>query len=334
MLKFLYLALSSLNEIICGKVTGTPEETLGTVLLLCMIEICDGKSTKWSWHISAAQTIIRSKSKTKSSSTTWKFLLAMFGYVDSVITISKCQPPLISLKELAEDGGISDANHNSASRMNEAPYKSHNEALFGVAQPLFDMIGKISALANRRKDRVDEISEIWFLQSATAIEKGLREWEPDSGARFDEVSASAAERRSNNDIANAAQAIKWASILRLHQVVHGYMASDHCVAECTSHILTYISMVRFGSSAESILIFPLVMAAAGCGDDEQRIMVNERWLVMERTIGFDNIYQAREMVDAVWRAVDEGRKDGSNNGGLSVNWARIRHDEFPGVVLL
>jgi transcriptional activator protein UGA3 len=117
-------------------------------------------------------------------------------------------------------------------------------------------------------------------------------------------------------------------------VVEGYNRADPCVTECTEHILELISRIRFGSPAESILIFPLVMAASGCSDDEQRMIVRERWMVMERTIGFENVYRAREMVEAVWKSVDEGVKDGSCDGGMSVNWARIRFFDFPGVVLL
>ena len=55
---------------------------------------------------------------------------------------------------------------------------------------------------------------------------------------------------------------------------------------------------------------------------------------MEHVIGFENLAQAREMVEAVWEKVDEGRETGENEGGLTVNWAKIRYFEFPGVVLL
>lgn len=291
-----------------------------------MIEICDGNSTKWSWHISAAQTIIRTKSRSKSTSTTWKFLLAMFNYVDSVITISKCQAPLITLEELAEDDDNDEETAILETRRNSS-YTSHNEALFGISRPLFNLISKISGLAHRRKDRVDEISDLWFRQSATAIEKSLRTWEPPP-------CSSSIPELNRNDILYAAQSIKWASILRLHQVVEGYNLSDPVVQECTSHILTYISRIRFGSSVESILIFPLVMAAAGCESDEQRMCVRQRWMVMERTIGFENIERAREMVEAVWKKVDQGRETGENQDGRAVNWAQIRFYDFPGVVLL
>ena len=90
-----------------------------------------------------------------------------------MITISNCQAPLITLEELARDEESGDV---IAPSPGIGPSTSHNEALFGVALPLFDLIGKISDLANRRKDRIDEISELWFRQSATRIENELREW--------------------------------------------------------------------------------------------------------------------------------------------------------------
>lgn len=289
-----------------------------------MIEICDGNSTKWSWHISAAQSIIRSEKRLHHSTTsTWRFLIAVFGYVDSVITISNCQAPLMTLEELAQDENPAGS---SAPSPEVRPCTLYNEALFGFSLPLFDSIAKISDLANRRKDRIDDISELWFRQSAIRIENDLREWEPDVGDQ--------AMDRNSRDLVHAAYAIKWASILRLHQVVEGYNRSDLCVSECTSQILDHISEIRFGSPAEHILIFPLVMAASGCQDEEQRITVRERWMVMERTLGFDNIFHAREMVEAVWKTKDQGVQDGTEQSGSTVNWAKIRYFDFPGVVLL
>jgi len=317
-------ALASLNSLISNNLRESAEQTLAAVLILCMIEVCDGNSTKWSWHIRAAQTIIRSRQKSSSCNTsTWRFLLSMFGYVDSVITISKCQPPLIAPEELAEDN-ISTAA-TSPGPITQAS-NSYTDSLYGVAFPLLAIINQISELAHRRKDRVDELSELWFRQSAARIKMCLEAWEP-------EIVSPLQRPSQNQELIDAAYAIQWASILRLHQVVEGYNRSDRPVIESTSKILDHISKIRFGSPAESILIFPLVMAGSGCQDDEQRMMVRERWMVMERTIGFDNIYRARQMVEAVWKEVDEGILDGSNDGGVKVNWAKIRYSDFPGLVL-
>jgi hypothetical protein len=123
--------------------------------------------------------------------------LAVFGYVDSVITISNCQAPLITLEELAREGKPADSSVSSPGII---PYTSHNEAFFGLALPLFDLIGKVSDLANRRKDRVDEVSELWFRQSATKIERDLRDWEPHMAQETTD--------RNSRGLANAAYAIK------------------------------------------------------------------------------------------------------------------------------
>jgi hypothetical protein len=144
-----------------------------------------------------------------------------------VITISNCQAPLITLEESSESNAPSPGID---------PSTSHNEALFGIARPLFDLIGKISDLANRRKDRIDEISELWFRQSATRIETELREWEPDQSNQ--------ATDRNSRDLVNAAHAIKWASIIRLPQVLEGYNRLYPCASECTSQILDHISWIR------------------------------------------------------------------------------------------
>lgn len=129
---------------------------------------------------------------------------------------------------------------------------------------------------------------------------------------------------TNSDADRATTAFEWAIRLRLHQIVDGYDPRHADVENALSHILTAVLAIPYGSPVEGSLLFPLVIAGASCRDSmERRMVVKERLMVMENTLGFGHISHARRLLETVW--ADEGG-DG--------NWARLRYSSFPGVVFV
>ena len=188
-------------------------------------------------------------------------------------------------------------------------------ALYGVGQPLYSSLVQINSLASRRATRFesDEANQD-FLETASAIEVELQKWNPRESS--DEPSREAM---------SAAVAFQWAALMRLHQVVHGYAIPHPKVETATRNMMTAFSSIRHGSKIEARILFPLVMAGVGATNVADRMTVRYRLLVMERTIGFGNIFRAHKLVETVWERMDAGEKD--------VNWARIMYTEFPGIVL-
>ncbi|CAJ2507869.1 Uu.00g090550.m01.CDS01 [Anthostomella pinea] len=322
-------SLSALNRLIGEgpkSKSSNPFDTellaLAAILLFCIIDIRQGISTNWLWHITAAKNLISCRTNSTSSlgpsSDPWPFLLDLFEYVDSIITISKCKPPLIEHAKHTPDVG---------------PRNLLLNPIFGVARPLIRFIGQISALSNRRKYRVNARFEEKFRESAAVINQNLRAWEPEP--RLPSVILSIRDADLCSAI-HCAYAIKYASILRLHQVVEGYKLPNPTSTECCRNILSHVQQIPIGSPAESSLVFPLFMAGAVSVEQEDRMTVGCRWAIIGRTIGFGNVAKGRIVLDMVWKAMDEDLSKARERGEeetTEANWAKIRWNHFSELVL-
>jgi transcriptional activator protein UGA3 len=58
-------------------------------------------------------------------------------------------------------------------------------------------------------------------------------------------------------------------------------------------------------------------------------VVQDRFLIMERTLGFRYIYTAHDLVERVWK--DRELLQGT---GEEVNWAAIRYFHIPGLAFV
>jgi hypothetical protein len=104
--------------------------------------------------------------------------------------------------------------------------------------------------------------------------------------------AVAAGVRNPNEVAarHVISAFEQALQFRLHQIVHGYSLEHDRVGQYVDKILDAIQQIRCGSRVESGLIFPLAMAGASCDTEDQRLIIRDRFLVLERTLGFCYVY--------------------------------------------
>ncbi|KAJ3531302.1 hypothetical protein NM208_g8938 [Fusarium decemcellulare] len=279
-------------------------------LLLCMTELFDGTSAGWKLHLQGAKRLLLTLKSQHGDKLTghFKFFVKLARFLDSAATTSTCKPPLIDDKiatttlDLTEDGSSEDA------------------AVYGIPKELFHLVDRVNNLASKRGTRVDERSEALFRQEADKVQKQLNNWAYDYGGLAGAVSSLAP---ANEDVLHATTSYEWALRLRLHQITEGYSLGDK-VSECVEHILDSTQKVRYGSSLESCLLFPLVMAGGACDRLEQKMVVQDRLMVMERTCGFGYIHESRQLVETVWK-----RRETE----VIVNWARIRYEEMGGLAL-
>lgn len=276
-------------------------EACATVLLFCLTELCDGTSRVWKWHLKAARTLLTSVGVDFLETTPGgKFCLRLFNYLDSMSTIARCKPPL------SQDGkGLAELTATTTPTMT-----SCSDSIAGM----------VNLLAAYRNRRVDELSEIGFRTAATHVRAQLDTWRASYDAAHQEHDVEEGTWDSNANLATIA--FEWAIRLRLHQIVDGYSQSHAAVETAISRIMEAVLAIPYGSSVEGILLFPLVIAGASSADVERRMLVKERLMVMENTVGFGHIPRARELLETVWAEDYE------------CNWAKVRYRQFPGVVFI
>ncbi|GFP54648.1 hypothetical protein ACSS6W_002482 [Trichoderma asperelloides] len=287
-------------------------------LLLCMTELFDGTSEGWQLHLKGAKRLLTALMNQQQGDRIHghnKFLVRLARFLDSAATTSTCKPPL-----MGEDA------HEAATldRLTSAP-DEEDSAIYGIPKELFHLVDVVNALADKRKTRVDRASEAIFRKEATQIEERINHWSYEYGGLS---RAAWTINLANDDVLHATMAYEYAIRLRLHQIVEGYEVNDPRVITNVEGILESVQKIRYGSALEPCLMYPLVMAGGACWTMEQRVVIQDRLLVMERTCGFGYIYNARELVERVWKMRDE--TDGT---GTIVNWARIRYEEMHGLAV-
>ncbi|KAJ5138158.1 hypothetical protein N7526_004391 [Penicillium atrosanguineum] len=285
-------------------------EACATVLLLCLTELFDGTSRVWKWHLKAASAILKSPAFQDLVSTDeWTFCISLFHYLDSMSTVSRCKAPLLH-------NGDSMTELTTSLRRSSVPELKRSQstdAIYGISPALFDLLGMVNLLANHRNKRVDELSEIGFRAAATHLENRIDEWRADQDHDADQ----------EPDTERATSAFEWAIRLRLHQVVEGYDPRHEFVERAIVTILDSVQEIPYASRVEGCLLFPLVIAGSSSVSMERRMMVKERLMVMENTLGFSHIQYARQLLETVWSEAE---------GDL--NWASVRYSQFPGVVFI
>ncbi|RVX73086.1 hypothetical protein B0A52_02212 [Exophiala mesophila] len=313
-------ALKSLAKLLPHIENTSADAALSATLLLCMIELFDGTSSHWQFHLDGARRLLSAldqKADWSRKSELRTFYRQLYHYLDSATTISTCHPPLLEApKDSDSDSGPSPASSHRDDQDDE-------EALYGVPKSLFHFVDKINGLAYQRKFREDPIFETMFQASASSLDKELTQWSQEH-----QISESHDPTPDQLAIRHATTAFEQALQLRLHQVVNGYSLQHEKVGQCVGQILESIQEIRYGSPLESSLIFPLVMAGGSCSTDSERLIINDRFLVMERTLGFRYIYTAHELVQKVWKQRD------TSQDGEDVNWAAIRYFQIPGLALV
>ncbi|KAI7767496.1 hypothetical protein ACKAV7_011276 [Fusarium commune] len=289
---------------------GSVDVALVSCLLLCMSELFDGTSAGWKLHLQGAKRLLSTvKSQTGGNlAGHFKFFVKLARFLDSAATTSTCKPPLIDDKTVTTTPEPTEDSSND------------DAAVYGIPKELFHMVDRVNNLASKRGTRVDEASEALFREEAERVQGRLDNWAYDYGGL---AGAVASLSPTNDDVLHATTAYEWALRLRLHQITEGYSLTEK-VFECVQHILDSAQKIRYGSPLESCLLFPLVMAGGACNCLEQRMVVQDRLMIMERTCGFGYVHQSRELVETVWK-----RRETES----MVNWARIRYEEMGGLAL-
>ncbi|KAJ5937068.1 hypothetical protein N7466_003518 [Penicillium verhagenii] len=307
----LSLTLAQVNNLLGKEDVRCIFEACATVLLLCLTELFDGTSKVWKWHLKAASAILKSPAfHSLISSDEWTFCISLFHYLDSMSTISRCKPPLLH-------PGASMTELTTSFRRSSVPELEQGQsttAIYGISPTLFDYLGMVNVLANHRSKRVDELSEIGFRAAATHVETRIDEWRVD----HDQMA------KKEPDTESATIAFEWAIRLRLHQVVEGYDPLHSFVEKAIVKILDAVQEIPYASRVEGCLLFPLVIAGSSSVTIERRMIVKERLMVMENTLGFGHIQYARQLLEKVWES----------NSTSDLNWASVRYSQFPGVVFI
>lgn len=223
-------ALSQVNRLLAQRDGPYPYplEACAAVLLLCLTELCDGTSRVWKWHLKAAGTLLASTPTAEpqagaEATAEGAFCRALFHYLDSMSTISRCKPPLLHKVQGNSGNGLAEliATTTDSSAELQPTNTSPADLISGMAPALLDLLGMVNLLAAHCSRRVDELSDLGFRTAAAQVQARLDSWR----ATYDESVVGPVNNSNETSAAHAnsaTTAFKWAVRLRLYQIIDGY----------------------------------------------------------------------------------------------------------------
>ncbi|EPS38364.1 hypothetical protein H072_8064 [Dactylellina haptotyla CBS 200.50] len=300
MTKYLALAMEQTRVLIFEAETSDEAavEGLATILVLCLHEICEGKSRKWALHMRAACSLINSRRRGRPFPPAVRFLLESVAYFDSMATLSFSKPAM--LEQAVYPEGFEHVPEEPTMPMICAPRSPVPHALFGTASELFAIINEIAVLAQQRtQPNISEFAKETFYAKAMAIDAKLMDWRPKPCVN------TVTDPYLCEKMSAASEALRWAAIVRLHQLIYGYDKTHAKVQMGVRNIIHNVSKIPVGDLSESILVFPMLMAGIGAVAPEDKYAVRNRMHLMGANIGFGNVFEAHELVEKVWKMEED-----------------------------
>lgn len=298
------------------------DDTENVLLSLCLVsiqEIFEGNSLYWSSALEKGSEVIRVRGGLNKVSNISPLSIQLFCYLDHVSSLSTCATPYMD-------------------RTKNSPYLNyegnHVEDIlnckfgfrYGFAGELFKIMGNISTLAGLRSNRHKSVAhEQQFDSLANLIEMKLQNWSPNHIDTAGNFLMNGEIDLDKFSLSSYWLALQWSSFLRLHQIREGYNRRDTRVSACLSIILRSLKSIENIPEIETGLMFPLIMAGVVCIAKADREYVLSRIRSIKDKLRFNYIGEFEKLLHAVW-----GRDD---KEGDSINWAKIRFYQFPGLVM-
>lgn len=263
---------------------------------MAFLQVCEGRSKRWLLHLYGAEALLSAHNNNDNSqkSSSYHFFTDLYYYLCCIASVLSLKAPgtLGMELRLASAELSSDCVH----------------PLFGVAAKVYGCLVRIN------------IAE-YLKSEADAIDMNIQNWTTSDlhGLHNLDLPRHLLEARATG------AAMQWATRIRLLQGYHCTKKDDNSLKEAVDNIISALSLVRAGSEMEPRLLFPLFMAGVASTNKPQRLTVEYRLNIIERTVGFGNIFTAHSLLDEVWKLTNEGEV---------VDWQVLMREKYPDLVLL
>lgn len=302
-----------------GDFFADTENVLLSICLVSIQEIFEGNSLYWSSALEKGSEVIRVRGGLSKVSSISPLSIQLFCYLDHVSSLSTCATPHLDRPKYNPYLNY-DGNHVEDILNCKFGFR------YGVAGELFKIMGNISTLAGLRSNRHKSLAhEQQFDSLANLIEMKLQNWSPSPLELTDNFLINGIVDIDKFSLSSYWLALQWSSFLRLHQIREGYNRQDTRVSACLSIILRSLKSIESIPEIETGLMFPLIMAGVVSTAKEDREYILSRIRSIKDKLRFNYIGEFEKLLHAVW---ESGEKEGD-----SINWAKIRFYQFPGLVM-
>ncbi|KXT04110.1 hypothetical protein AC578_4961 [Pseudocercospora eumusae] len=266
------------------------DPTIAQTLMLCLQTVCSGDLLgSYRHHLDAMKTMLTTPNLKFPNEELRRFILEFLLYHDYSSTITSLNNPLDQRSiALMEDFALPD-------------YMIQPQAgtLLGVLDGLFTYISRIRLLRDQiRRDRDQGVRHIRpnIQREAFALDELLRNWTPSCAPDTPRHVASLLYKQCT-----------WLYLARTMSP----SKRDPQFKQAVDQGLKYLRFLTWDiqdGCMQSILLMPLFLLGCAAFEPEQRPEISQAFQKLQEWSKLGNIKFARQIVEEVWQAMDEGRE--------------------------
>ena len=323
-------SIRSLNAQLADPLVRKDDSILATLLILCLFHICDSGVAKFQTQFAGVKKLLSLRGDdTGNESRETKWFTRMFTWFDAMtatvndregelgevhLDMSALSDEEWALENLAGCDGQLFKIIARLGRLNilsqAQPVQSKSPTVAGsfpIVQPYsnFDGNGWSQILndediwASKNSGMVSDV-ETEFWREWREIRGALQKWSLDTSL-FDSSSSEASlllpEQRL--DLANISESFRYSALLYTERLASpGASSSDANIQNWVQQSLAYIKLVK----SDVFLLWPLFITGSECATEEDRSVIRERCLDIQKDSGFFNNQSCLELLEKVWKA--------------------------------
>ena len=323
-------SIQSLNAQLADPLVRKDDSILATLLILCLFHICDSGVAKFKTQFAGVKKLLSLRGDdTGAESRRTKWFTRMFTWFDAMTaTVNDREGQLgevhLGMSALSDEewalenlAGCDGQLFKIIAKLGRLNVISQGQAVesksptvagpFPVVQPYsrFDGNGWSQILndediwASKTMGMTSD-TETQFWSEWREIRNALQRWSLDTSV-FDSSSSEASLLSPDQrlDLANISESFRYSALLYTERLASpGASSSDANIQNWVQRSLAFINLVK----SDVFLLWPLFITGSECATEEDRSVIRERCLDIQKDSGFYNNQSCLELLEKVWKA--------------------------------
>jgi len=323
-------SIRSLNAQLADPLVRKDDSILATLLILCLFHICDSGVAKFKTQFAGVKKLLSLRGEDAGcESRRTKWFTRMFTWFDAMtatvndregelgqahLDMSALSDEEWALENLAGCDGQLFKIIAKLGRLNLLSQGKAVESKSPMAVGPFPLVQPYSNFDGNGWSQILNDDDIWasnglglasdiktqFWTEWRQIRNDLHQWSLDTSL-FDSSSSEASllSQDQRFDLANISESFRYSALLYTERLASpGVSSSDANIQNWVQQSLAFIKLVK----SDVFLLWPLFITGSECASEEDRSVIRERCLDIQKDSGFFNNQSCLELLEKVWKA--------------------------------
>ena len=267
------------------------DAALATTLVLAFSESWDQETSTGIRHLHAARKLVTQSATNHQQHADFdeierlKFLRNTWVYMDVIARITT-----IDAEDMEDLDALFNPVYGPDGLIQEL------DPLMGCATTFFPLLGAVANLV--REIRKNARISPRVVSRAASLRTDILKWRPPT--HFHQPEDESIEIAHS---IKTAEAYRWATLMFLYEAVP--MIATENLGDLAERVLYDLVSVPISSRLVIVHIFPLLIAGCEMSGDDNRLLVEERWMSMTHRMTIGNLDRCLDVIHEVWKRRDQ-----------------------------